>query len=96
LNVYTGYGDKGPLAIVLRTDPSIVRAVLLTQAGVEEDLAPCGEGPIDNLRFYIGFAWPEPTIHGERTKFGLMEVRGLDADDTVKGSYDLSFWDTRP
>jgi hypothetical protein len=95
LNVYTGYADNGPLAIVLRTDPSIVRAVLVTQPSIERDLAPCGEGPIDDLRFYVGFAWPETTADRDKPKFGLIEVRGLDADNLVRETYDLTFWDRR-
>jgi len=96
LNVYTGSDDDGPLAIVVRTDPSIVRTVLVTQAGEERDLTPCGNEPIDGLRFYIGFAWPAQTIQEERPRFALSEVRGLDAEGTIRETYDLNFWDTMP
>lgn len=83
------------LGIVVRTDPEIVRVVLLTNAGADRDLAPCGGGLIDGLRFYIGFTWPQTGADRVTPTFGLSEVRGLDADNTVRETYDLSFWDTR-
>jgi hypothetical protein len=96
MNVYSGRDDDGPLAIVVRTDPSIVRMVLVTQAGVERDLAPCGAGPIDGLRFYIGFAWPANAGAAEETQLGFTKSGGLDAEGIVRETYDLTFWNAMP
>ncbi len=95
MNVYSSQTDDGPLAIVVRTDPSIVRVILVTHDGAERDLPPCRDAPIDGLRFYVGFARPVLAVDTQRPRFGLREVRGLNTDDTIRETYDLSFWDTR-
>ena len=54
LNVYTGSNpERGPLGVVVRCHPSIVRVVLVAEPGVEMDLNPCGNEEIDGLRFGV-------------------------------------------
>ena len=88
---YGGRSDEGPLGIVVRANPTVMNVLVCTVAGEESELLPCGEGIIDGLRFYLGFAWP----HKPLGEFGLDRLRALDDDGTEVASEDLSFWDRR-
>ena len=89
LNTYTARNDDGPLTVVVRADPTVYRVLLVDLDGAENELTACGDGVVDGLRFYIGFARPS-TPGGP---LGLREVRGLNASGAVVETYDLSFWD---
>jgi hypothetical protein len=55
LNVYRGRNpNRGPLGVVVRSDPSVVRVVLVSSEG-ESELVSCGDGVIDGLRFWVIF-----------------------------------------
>ena len=81
LNVYCGGNpDRGPRGVVVRCDPSIVRLVLVQEAGVETDLTRCGDDVIDGLRF--GLALVKPDVH-------LRELIGFDSGGLVVERFDL-------
>jgi len=86
---YGGRSDEGPLGIVVRADPAVTRVMVLAGDGEESDLLACGSGIVDGLRFYVGFAWPQPPSG----KFGLHELRAYDDDGNLLAADDLSFWD---
>jgi hypothetical protein len=55
LNVYMGRNPaRGPLAVVVRCEPSITRVVAIVAIGGDIELAPCGEDIVDGLRFAVG------------------------------------------
>lgn len=89
INTYTGRCDDGPLGIVVRSRPEVTRVVIRTGAGDETDMVSCGPGVLDELRFYVGFAWPVPPSG----KFGLDQLRAFDDAGNQLAVDDLSFWD---
>ena len=91
INVYTARSDDGPVGIVVRAVPAVVRIVLRMRSGDESDLGLSGPDIIDGLRFFVGFVWPLPPS-GE---FGLDRLFGLDGDNREVASYAISFWDRR-
>ena len=76
------------MGIAVRASPKVTRIVVRTGDGDETDLLACGQGVIDGLRFYVGFAWPEPLS----STLGLDELRAFDEDGNTVATYDLSFW----
>ena len=86
---YSGRSDAGPLGIVVRARPQVTRVVLRQIGGEESDLLRCGPDTIDDLHFYVGFAWPHP-VSGT---FGLDELRAFDEGRNQVAADDLSFWD---
>jgi hypothetical protein len=89
VNTYSARNDGGPVGIAVRASPKVTRVVVRTGGGGEADLLSCGSGVIDDLRFYVGFAWPDPLS----STLGLDELRALDEGGSPVANYDLSFWD---
>lgn len=88
INTYTARDGGGPLGIAVRARPEVKRVLLRTSAGEESDLLACGPEVIDDLRFYVGFAWL-PRLVGS---LSLDELRAFDVDGRQVAAYDLSFW----
>lgn len=73
----------------MRARVDVTRVLIRSRQGDETDLIACEPGVIDGLRFYVGFAWPNPSSQG----FGLDKVRAFDGDGHQVDTCDLSFWD---
>lgn len=89
INTYSARNDGGPLGIAVRARPDVTRVMLRTRDGDLTDLLPCEPDVIDELRFYVGFVWPDPSS----LELRLDELRAFDADGQQVETYDLSFWD---
>lgn len=55
INTYSARNDEGPVGIAVRASPRVTLVVRAVDGG-ETDLFACGQGVIDGLRFYVGFA----------------------------------------
>jgi hypothetical protein len=87
LNVYRGRNsDRGPLGVLVRCDPQVVKLTLVYADGTWIGLQPCGDGIVDGLRF--GMALVPRDAH-------LGEVVGFGSDGGVIERFDLGAM-TRP
>jgi hypothetical protein len=88
LNVYCGRNsDRGPLGVMVRCDPQVVRLTLLYADGTQTDLQPCGDGIVDGLRFAMAVVQRDAHL-GEVVGFGsdgaLIERFTLGSRDPVR------------
>jgi hypothetical protein len=74
LNVYTGRADRGPLRVVVRTDPRVQRLRFQSELGEQCDMLAATRDPAVSVNlFAILLPWTT----------GVTSMQGLDADGQV-------------
>lgn len=71
LNIYTGRADRGPLRVLVRSDPRVQRLLFYSERGERCDLLPNTSDPAVGVNLYaILLPWTT----------GVAAMHGLDAD----------------
>ena len=52
LNSYAGRGDDGPLWVIVRSDPRVVRVRLQSEQGEESELLACAHDQVVGINFF--------------------------------------------
>jgi hypothetical protein len=74
LNTYAGRGDNGPLRVIVRSGPRVVRLRLQSERGELCELPACAHDPLFGINFFAALL-PWTTW--------LAEVEALDSDGQV-------------